>query len=644
MNKNLVEKIMAKDLNAFQGPVPQYVRETNKWEMFTVSHLSVRDVITASESFDQMEVSRELPWLEEFIAPATLSLWNSGERTLHFHKRYTEAFINVSCMALDALPVVARPIFKSVTPAGRIGYFQLVKDHMVDLLTGGSVECEHIFNEDGSVKHGVLVYAADTALTTAGMVKKGQIRLYCQNLDGFDAKQHETVLNYGMANAIARTMAITNKKPGAGLEKEISQAATRMSQRAASSVELGTIRSYAVYMGTFGKGFGFEHDFCDGQGFVDSKFFANAVSEKIDEEVTSIDVLGMGVQSRPYSNKTFSMVVDQKMIKRLMKGSGADGVVIIDANRVSEMDQYDFDLAVATKGREGRFANKIVILVHEGGDAYHVEYFSDLNGQKSSFDLKAVSPLNVLALGHENTSHKDEEVLSSQAFQSFALLDWEGTRKYFLDKVSESCDRFVEDFNKVEGTQLTAEEAAEVGTSPVGDLILKMYPQFVRSYRPLGKSIIQKKADSLNSDLMEVRIPASGIHGQMCPDLGAYFGVKLLKDNEFFNSYASKVKLEMGVAVKYPKMHPDEYSLPIFVSKNEYLDRAREALSAEDFKLFKTMLLTLNSSWMVIPATQTLLNLHAGSDFDGDKIFVLVEEALIRIAVKGNPTAVKIKA
>lgn len=86
--------------------------------------------------------------------------------------------------------------------------------------------------------------------------------------------------------------------------------------------------------------------------------------------------------------------------------------------------------------------------------------------------------------------------------------------------------------------------------------------------------------------------------------------------------------------IKYPKMGNHEFMVVRGISKAEYISRAVGVLSPEQFKEFKKVVETLGEGLCVLPAIAEIMKQLAGLDFDGDKVGLITDKAIVAIAKK----------
>ena len=75
-----------------------------------------------------------------------------------------------------------------------------------------------------------------------------------------------------------------------------------------------------------------------------------------------------------------------------------------------------------------------------------------------------------------------------------------------------------------------------------------------------------------------------------------------------------------------------EFMIARCVDKTEYISRAVGILSPEQFKEFKHIVETLGEGLCVLPAIAEIMKQLAGLDFDGDKVGLITDKAIVAIA------------
>ena len=292
------------------------------------------------------------------------------------------------------------------------------------------------------------------------------------------------------------------------------------------------------------------------------------------------------------------------------------------------------------KNKDSKFWGKVVI-VHTSGfnPEEPVCWFTDMNGVKAPFNPEAKAYTNILEMSHED--EEDMHNASTQLYKTLKLASPDEARELFLDRIRET----VKDKKRKLLGDLTDEEKSRIKVS-AGDLLgdrmsvlQTLRPDIVNnelanSYR----NSVDNLLEGLSRDVYKASFKVEGFYGFMIPELSLLFcKERLLKVNEI---YISKNKKNKKVAItKYPKMGNHEFGIYIAISYYEYLERAKKVMIKGAFMCFKKLLLALEDGLVVCPAYGIVLNLHAGSDFDGDKMFIITDEKVIAIMEKTQSIA-----
>lgn len=643
--------ILKKDAKAFWAEAPDYVREGGLYKQFAVSILRPRilaDPNDPAKSYwfvqagtEQVPVNRETPYLEHLIQDKVVTTGIGSYQIPVRERRYCEAFIYVEADK-DFLDLYEDPIFK-FDYQGKEVFCRFLPQNgrFQNLLSGTVFNADLVVDESGNLRDGVIVYDAsrseDCTVTTPGNLKKRLMKIYACNLAGLDLKSLSNSLKYGMFEELEAQLRVS-KAEGAARNKEVAQAAARCSQAFAAAVELGHINAFAIYMGKFKAQDG--EEYMDGHSFVDSCFLTEAVNAKIEGEfvVSEEAICGLGVQARPYSCKVFAQSVRQDFMRHFVQNLE---VVYIHRDQITEEIQAEFSRTVFSKGKDGAFAGKLVVVVDTATDeGIRWDFLTDLNGLKAPFNLRAKSALNSLTVSHPIHSVRGNLNTSTQLMQSLYYADFDATVRLVENFTKREVARFEKETSNMENRAVSAADIVNMGNyvQNVGSV----NPQFASVYAPIRNKRVDQWSSATVKAVNEVHFKANGIVGQMIPDLAKFFGVNLLQHHEVFCSGAERNGLINGVAVKYPKMHMREYSLVNFVSKKEYIKRAGTVMKEADFQLFRDMVNHIHEGWIVTPAYSDFLDKHAGADYDGDKIAIYVSEEITDILGEGQDLTVHI--
>ena len=644
--------ILRKDAKAFWAEAPDYVKGGGLYKQFAVTILRPRilaDPNDPTKSYwfvqagtEQVPVNRETPYLESLIVDKVVTTGIGDHQIPVREKRYSEAFIYVEADK-DYLDLYEDPIFKFDFEGKEVFCRYLPQNGKFQNIMSGTVfGADLVIDENGDLRDGVIVYdasrAEDCTVTTPGNLKKKLMKIYACNLAGLDLHKLSNSLKYGMFEELEAQLRVS-KAEGAARNKEVAQAAARCSQAYAAAVELGCINGFAIYMGKFKSQDG--EEYMDGHSFVDSHFLTEAINAKVENEfiVHEEAIRGLGVQARPYSCKVFAQSVRQEFMRHFARNLE---VVYIYRDQITEETQSEFSKTVFSKGKAGKYAGKLVVVVDTAAnEGIRWDFLTDLNGLKAPFNLRAKSALNSLTVSHPIHSVRGNLNTSTQLMQSLYYADFDMTERLVESFTKREAARFKKEAANMESRTVSAADITNMGNyvQNVGSI----NPEFASVYAPIRNKRIDQWASATVKAVNEVHFKANGIVGQMIPDLAKFFGINLLQHHEVFCSGAEEHRLVNGVAVKYPKMHMREYSLVNFVSKKEYIRRAGMVMKEADYRLFVDMVSHIHEGWVVTPAYSDFLDKHAGADYDGDKIAIYVSEEITDILGKGEDLTVHIR-
>lgn len=482
---------------------------------------------------------------------------------------------------------------------------------------------------------------------TNGQMKKGDITLVAANRTGFNPVASWNRVTYGASEIL--TDEETEVTP-----KDIAQANARLSAYKAPSVPFMRVDCAAFLMGklTYGMIKG-GNEYKDGFGFVASEPFCEGLNNAFADEYFFVPSAadGLGVQVRPWTCKLMAEIVQRKYITEMISHWGFS-VCVLERGHISQEDKEEFYKTIKSKGKSGKFAGKVVVICNDRTKCYLYDFFTDLNGLKAPFDPDLESWLEMLDMTH--TEHKVEKGAntSSQLIQSLMVADPEAT----FSLLENLAARYLSDKkNKLmtdKGVPLTWTEKNDPYMT-VQQVLGRVFPKFVREYyAPIWHTIVDKTVEGYVTRINRLNLPTYGAYTKVVSDSAADFGVKILdiveEDGEKFVEVVAPVATSHGydkaAGIKYPKQGIAEYLKCKVISKKEYCDRVKNNTVLTDVQ--KDVLIShvrnLSGGLLMIPAIETLKNLLAGMDFDGDGIILFFERDLLDILFQIEPKAVVI--
>ena len=309
--------------------------------------------------------------------------------------------------------------------------------------------------------------------------------------------------------------------------------------------------------------------------------------------------------------------------------------VVLIRSEVSEEDQIAFDTAVWSKGKEGKFAGKVVLVIDSIDDLhrYGVEVFTDLNGLKETFDLSRRSGLNVLAITGED---EDEgRKTSTQTFATYLAADRAAAKSVFVTAAEKEVDRVYSFIMEDDGRAPSFVEAFEGrDKANYGQLFAGVAPGFARKvWAPMFRTIVNNAMEGLDTKISNSNVPIDGTQGFLVVDPAIDFGFESLKFNAgVAEVFCRDIESKEGILNRYPAANLFAFTRVIGVTVDVLVKRAKEAgLNEECIKLFKARIAAIPDGIIVVPANTLLAAKHDGWDFDGDHGNIVVEEKVLEI-------------
>lgn len=606
---------------------------------FQVTNLMFTEGGQCLISLLSMPVNRQYPELhiQEEAVVLTTEGWSRPV------SRYCEELLNVEVEGEESLANLYKEIYK--IGKGNETRFAMEDDKGIyrNVITQKVIDKADIFTEEGDIREGVIQYNKKGygALTcTNGQLKRYNITLVANNLPSFDAAAVWNKVTYGCSDILCDGSSV---KP-----KEIAQANTRLSAFRAPSCPIAEVKTFAVFMGkmTFQMIKGGK-EYRDGFGFLSSEFLAEGLSLLEPERYyfTPWCCDGLAIQCRPWLNKIMAEVTRRSYINEVISHWLLQ-TVILERGKISAEDIDAFILGVKSKGKKGKFAGKVVIICDKTEDAWAIDLFTDLNGLKAPFDPNTKSNLEALDISHTEHDIEHGSRTSTQLLQTLMVANPAATMAFV--------ERIADEWINEKETQLTA----DVGRAPswmdfqceydCQQMIGRVSPAFAhKRYAPLWHSLVDMTFKGYVTGISNLNIPTKGGYCKIVPDTAADFGVRILGVNqdheiEVVSDVAEHNNVAKFVGVKYPKQGAFEYLRARVISKAEYVTRvtANPYLTPVQKKLISDHVYHLSGGILMIPAIETIKNMLAGLDFDGDGLSMFFDEELVEIVWEIIPRAV----
>ena len=519
-------------------------------------------------------------------------------------------------------------------------------------------------DDDGNYKDEVIIYGhfgdkSSEACATAGEVKKHILTLIAVKHPNLAAAE---IIQYALTYGASRMLC--DEEEGVSSEKDIAQASARLAQNAAQNTPFGYVDNFAVFMGKVTDFRG--NEYRDGWGFVSnrlvSKLLTMLTGGKYD--VLPEAVIGWLLQCRPFLCKLQAETVSQEyldvFVSRLLTQ-----VVYLYRDEITYEDQVEFNKGMKTKGKEGKFAGKVVVVCNSRRTAGNgIQFLTDVNGLKGAFDLRFRTTLNVLSTSHPTENIFDGASFSTQLAQSMMIADWKRTEDFVKDLFTKHCEDVKDGIIGREGHAVSIGEI-EAENPQWNLLAADMVPAlFRRFYLPLKRQIVNKAVTGLVGKAENLKAPVKGFHARCISDPAMDFGLNILKVIPEFDEAGNRNKdfgrIEVlapfatfhdflyGIALKFPKQHYQEFAPLKFISPDEYAARVAKEVEKGTISLENAQLLidkahrTSHGS-IVLPAYEKIKNMLAGMDFDGDSVIVYLDEEIVSIMSLLQPLAVVIE-
>lgn len=401
---------------------------------------------------------------------------------------------------------------------------------------------------------------------------------------------------------------------------QLAKYVTRYFSWTAPNKVVGEINNPAIYFGKWC------NDALDGAGFIFSKFYAKCMEQMTGLKVSPKDVVGLGVQCRPYSAKVFAPVVKESLFKLLC--AEAKKVVYIE----TVTPEISKKLDQAFYGR-GEYANCVVVFGPEGIEP---EFISDLNGYKTVFNWGQPTGLRVLDIAKSGIAHTSIQM-------------WEVPLDVNANKCIDLMKQLREEMVGNIFDQLFVNR--EVKVPSFIDIVKNFYPQnIIKSIAPdyvldkdlaMLKSVIEELATRDNNASNKFKWEIDGEYARLTSDLSLICGkLGILQYGEGYcpsaNQYfangnnaekyfgcEAKVREMWGKRIvsmfKYPKMGRREFyrftALPLEI----IIDRINNLEINEEYKkALIEFFRDLKPGIAVIPGCELLKQQCAGLDFDYD--------------------------
>jgi len=362
---------------------------------------------------------------------------------------------------------------------------------------------------------------------------------------------------------------------------------------------------------------------------------------------------GLAAQMRPYNFKTLAAIVGHDAIQEIMSNyTKPKDIIYLERGNISAKAQAEFDKCFGKDKKSSKFWGKTVILCDDKNDA-EVNFYSDLNGLKCSFDLTRQSTCNVLKISSQHKSLDDGSTLSIQLISSLSCVDREKANK-IVDR--HAAEHIAEKFGKLgffkdeegkiqykipESFDTINQDMVDTESLDIPTLLNQTCPENVSEFDfNAYKKNANKTVEGLVTAASKVKYPTSGNYCLAVVDYGMVVAMQkilgITDDGcvECFSPAMNHNEIEKAIGVKFPKMGINEFAKFIAVSLEEIKNRLAKLVDSGEISrktaniIYRIYRRTSNGV-VIIPAIEILKNLLAGMDFDGDAIQLYFDEEIV---------------
>lgn len=518
-----------------------------------------------------------------------------------------------------------------------------------------------------SVVKTALIYNDNATVTgafaSAGNLKKHKLVCSCMCEEGVKHLARSIEATGGISLLYTDPTRLTTAKA-------IAQANVRESAPYTANRPGPAIKVAAVFMGKWklkdiatGENF----DGCDGWFAVNQLLFRRFLEEHGYKVMNDEALVGIGTQARPFAFKGVGtsmpgwFMADMALIPECLCHSA--GVEVLYASKVTKKQQDQYHIGIETKGKEGDYAGKLVVLIYDDGIKFdindpasyeQIDVMGDLNAQKAEQDLRRPSKLNILKLFRKSRKDWTSGMgTSTQLLQSLvpvcphlkAILRL-GFRAQMAKSVQDICRE--EARNVTSQDVLSAiKQARPVAADEAAEMQITDAERSVLANNDYGMNVVslaellaprycwEKDAALFKDELKaawkagksradKVRVPIDGTDFVLVPDFAAFYGDAILgltEDGKYkcFAPLLNQLGVEEGAGIKYPKQHIREIARLMPQSE----EAVAMALAGHKYAAKVAYLYAcLGESFMLAPCMKAYMDQEAGLDFDGDEQFV----------------------
>lgn len=412
----------------------------------------------------------------------------------------------------------------------------------------------------------------------------------------------------------------------------------RFFQWTAPNAIIGTVSNYGTFFGKFANGL------VDGAAFLDAACACRGANSKLGLSgrlaYTETDLLGHYWQVRVASTKVKADIVGMKTFMPLLLSSigGVDNVIEISVDDKEAIEIYK----TALSGQRTAYDGKIVVI----GKLSELEFVSDMNGYKGTFEPKAEMALRVLdmtnpkrALNLRKGAKTSMQMINSIAYSNPEKLV--AMLKSLLDsEIEEEMAALSRNANIFSLNQACKNMHAAA-------IVDSIAPAYAASNIRLLTKKTEDLLKTFSKKLEKLSFKVDGNFSRLMADPSSLAGIKLLDIDEAFmpgaKEYFEGLELSgftkeervnianMNVSMfKYPKMGAFEFGLLKAVSLKEIFTRLSKKVAAGEIGYKESVSIRsyykdLKPGCFVVAAEKILADKLAGMDFDWDGATIVLD-------------------
>jgi hypothetical protein len=374
----------------------------------------------------------------------------------------------------------------------------------------------------------------------------------------------------------------------------------------------------------------------DGKAYLRDVKVAQCLSnEKYEVDRNAVE--GLLIQNRPFSIcKTLSKVTNSDYLRQKLlfdTNHDPDNVIWINREEVTPEQQREFN-NLFIKGTDSKFKGKVVIVKPKDvpEDLRVVDYYTDLNGIKASYDLRLDSGLNILAIdkplkgGTVNTN--------MQQLESLIMADPVET-KNVLTNIATAFNKT--SYYNVLNAKAKVPSIKEIQQMYTAGIVKSIAPGFALQNQKIFGVIADQAVQAMIKRVQGLNYQVPGQSRILQMDFGAEFGVRILMPGTCF---VPGIKEKWILGTRNPKQHTGEFLLlknltikeVVALIKEKVKDKQIQNLLIREYRL-------LSDSTVVVPAIEEIKDAIGGADVDGDTLTLVFHRkltAIIKKAVKEN--------